>query len=294
MSNQEKVVVTCAITGLLTDPKKFNVPVTPEQMADATKQAFDAGATIVHAHFRSQEEGAGAFPTWDTAPVGDILTAMKEKVPEIIINMSTGVMGSDISGPIACLESFKPHMAACNAGSLNYLKIRKDGAWAWPPILFDNPVEKIKRFLDVMTENNIIPEFECFDIGIVRSIKMFKANKMFKGDPHLSFVMGVDSGMPARADLLPILKDELPENAHWQVIATGAGREKNWELHRKCIELGGNVRTGLEDTFYLPDGKKAVENGQLVEALVKIVQKTGRKIASPSEAREILGITKNI
>ena len=290
MSNKEKVVVTCAITGLLTDPKKFNVPVTPEQMADATKQVFDAGATIVHAHFRSQEKGAGAFPTWDTKPVGDILAAMREKVPEIIINMSTGVMGNDLAGPIACLESFKPHMAACNAGSLNYLKIRSDGAWAWPPILFDNPVEKVKSFLDVMTANNVIPEFECFDTGIVRSVGLFKANGMFKGDPHLSFVMGVDSGMPARPDLLPILKDELPGNAHWQVIATGAGREKNWELHRKCVELGGNVRTGLEDTFYLPDGKKATDNGQLVEALVKIVQETGRQVASPSEAREILGI----
>ncbi len=153
-------------------------------------------------------------------------------------------------------------------------------------------VEKIKGFLDVMTANNIIPEFECFDTGIVRSVGMYHANGMFQGDPHLSFVMGVDSGMPARADLLPILKDELPENAHWQVIATGAGREKNWELHRKCVELGGNVRTGLEDTFYLPNGEKATDNGQLVEALVKIVQETGRELASPSETQKILGIEK--
>ena len=292
MSYNEKVVVTCAITGVLTDPSRFNVPVTPEQMAAATKQAFDAGASIVHAHFRSQEKGAGAFPTWDIKDVGNILTAMKEEVPEIIINMTTGVMGNDISEPLACLKTFKPQMAACNAGSLNYLKVRRDGAWAWPPILFDNPVEKIKSFLDVMTANNIIPEFECFDTGIVRSVGMYHANGMFQGDPHLSFVMGVDSGMPARADLLPILKDELPENAHWQVIATGAGREKIWDLHRKCIELGGNVRTGLEDTFYLPNGEKATDNGQLVEALVKIVQDTGREVATVLEARNILGIEK--
>ena len=292
MSYNEKVVVTCAITGVLTDPNRFNVPVTPKQMAAATKQAFDAGATIVHAHFRSQEAGAGAFPTWDITDVGTILTAMKEEVPEIIINMTTGVMGNDISEPLACLKTFKPQMAACNAGSLNYLKVRRDGTWAWPPILFDNPVEKVKGFLDVMTANNIIPEFECFDTGIVRSVGMYHANGMFQGDPHLSFVMGVDSGMPARADLLLILKDELPKNAHWQVIATGAGREKNWELHRKCVELGGNVRTGLEDTFYLPNGEKATDNGQLVEALVKIVQETGREVASPFEARNILGIEK--
>ncbi len=290
MSFQDKVVVTCAVTGVLTDPNRFNVPVTPDQMAAATRQAFDAGAAIVHAHFRSQQEGAGSWPTWDLKEVGDIISAIKERVPEIIINMSTGFVGPDISGPVACLEAFKPDMAACNAGSLNYLKIRKDGVWAWPPILFDNPVEKIKGFLDVMMANNVIPEFECFDTGIVRSVGMYKANGMFEGDPHLSFVMGVDSGMPARADLIPILKDELPENAHWQVIATGPGREKIWELHRKCIELGGNVRTGLEDTFYLPSGEKATDNGQLVEALVKIVRDVGKEIASPAEAREILGM----
>ena len=290
MSLRNKVIVTCAVTGVLTDPNRFNVPVTPEEMAASTRQAFDAGATIVHAHFRSQQEGAGAWPTWDLKEVGDILSAIKARVPEIIINMSTGVMGTDISGPLACLDAFKPDMAACNAGSLNYLKIRKDGVWAWPPILFDNPVEKVKSFLDVMMANNIIPEFECFDTGIVRSVGMYKANGMFEGDPHLSFVMGVDSGMPARPDLLPILKDELPENAHWQVIATGPGREKIWDLHKKCIELGGNVRTGLEDTFYLPSGDKATDNGQLVEALVKIVRDVGKEVASPTEAREILGI----
>ncbi len=286
----DKVVVTCAVTGVLTDPTRFNVPVTPEEMAEATRQAYDAGATVVHAHFRHQGEGLGAWPTWDLEPVGDILSAIKARVPEMIINCSTGMPGMDISGPVACLEAFEPEMAACNAGSLNYLKIGREGKWAWSPVMFDNPVDKIKGFLDVMTARKIIPEFECFDIGIVRSVGMYKAVGMFAGDPHISFVMGVDSGMPARADLLPILVDELPEDAQWQVIATGPGREKNWALHRRCIEMGGNVRTGLEDTFYLPDGSKATDNGQLVEALVGLVRESGREPASPSEAREMLGI----
>jgi len=290
MRLENKTVVTCALTGVLTDPTKFNVPVTPEQMAGAARQALDAGASIVHVHFRSQKPGHGAWPTWDLGEVGAILSAIREHVPEIIINMSTGVPGNDISGPLACLEEYKPEMAACNAGSLNYLKIRKDGGWAWPPLLFDNPVEKVKAFLDVMTAHHIVPEFECFDTGIVRSVGLYKANGMFQGDPHLSFVMGVESGMPARGDLLPILKSELPENAHWQVIATGAGREKLWELHRRCLELGGNVRTGLEDTFYLPGGEKATDNGQLVEALVKIVREVGREAATPGEARDLLGL----
>jgi len=287
---QKKVVVTCALTGVLTDPAKFHVPVTPEEMAESTARAHNAGASIVHCHFRDQREGMGALPTWDLKTVGDILSAIRDRVPEIIICMSTGVIGDDLSGPLSCLEVFKPEMAACNAGTLNYLKIRKDGAWAWPPILFDNPVEKIQRFLDVMTANQIIPEFECFDTGIVRSVDLYRKNGMFSGDAHLSFVMGVDSGMPARPELLAILKDELPPDAHWQVIATGPGREKIWDLHRRCIELGGDVRTGLEDTLYLPDGQRAVSNEQLVEALVGMVREAGKAVASPHEARKILGI----
>jgi uncharacterized protein (DUF849 family) len=290
MSPQDKVVVTCALTGMLTDPAKFNVPVTPREMADATAQAYDAGASAVHCHFRDQGEGMGAWPTWDLDTVGAILSAIKQRVPDIIICMSTGVMGNDLSGPLDCLQAFKPELAACNAGSLNYLKIRKDGSWAWPPILFDNPVEKIKQFLEVMTANKIVPEFECFDTGIVRSVSMYQANGMFRGDPHLSFVMGVDSGMPANPDLLSILKTELPKKAHWQVIATGPGREKIWNLHRRCLELGGDVRTGLEDTLYLPTGDRAQNNGQLVEALVKIVHETGKEVATTAEARQILGV----
>jgi 3-keto-5-aminohexanoate cleavage enzyme len=292
VENTGKVVVTAAITGVLTDPVQFHVPVTPNEMADAVLQSYNAGATVAHCHFRDQREGMGALPTWDLKMVGDILSAIRAKVPNIIICMSTGVMGDDISGPVGCLEAFSPEMAACNAGSLNYLKIRKDGKWAWPPQLFNNPVEKVNSFLKVMIANNIIPEFECFDTGIVRSVSMYKANGMFEGDAHLSFVMGVDSGMPANPDLVPILIAELPDEAQWQVIATGPGREKIWMLHRRCIELGGNVRTGLEDTFYLPNGEQATNNGALVEAMVTIIRDVGREVASSSEAREILGIQK--
>jgi len=283
-----KTVITCALTGVLTDPGVHHVPVTPEEMADHAEQAYNAGASIVHTHFRNQEKGLGHLPTWDLEVVGAILAAIKARVPEIIICMSTGVVGPDISGPVACLEKFKPEMAACNAGSLNYLKLRSDGSWAWPPTLFDNPVGKIEQFLNAMTANQVVPEFECFDTGIVRSVGLFKRNGMFEGDPHISCVMGVASGMPAKPEWLPLLLNEMVEGTHYQVIAVG--REEIWGLHRKCVELGGNVRTGLEDTFYLPNGAKAGNNGVLVEALAGIVREVGRDIASPSEAREILGL----
>jgi len=288
----DKVVVTVAVTGVLTDPARFNVPVTPEEMADATEQAYNQGASVVHCHFRDQRKGMGVFPTWDLETVGAVIDSIKKRLPDIAICMSTGVVGTDISGPVSCLEAFKPDIAACNAGSLNYLKIRKDGEWAWPPMLFDNPAEKVKQFLDVMVTNNVTPEFECFDTGIVRSVGMYKANHMFPGDAHVSFVMGVDSGMPAHPDLIPILVEQLPEGSQWQTIVTGPDSEKIWNLQRRSLELGGNVRTGLEDTFYLPNGERAGGNGQLVEALVDIVKEVGREVASPEEAREILGLNK--
>ena len=170
MASNDKVVVTCALTGVLTNPDKFPVPVTPEQMADAAEQAFNAGATIAHCHFRSQEPGMGFMPSWDPEVGGAIIDAIRDRVPKMIINMSTGVFGPDLSGPVSCMERIKPEMAALNAGSLNYLKLRRDGEWAWPPMLFDNAVEKIESFLDAMNTHNVVPECECFDTGILRSV----------------------------------------------------------------------------------------------------------------------------
>ncbi|MBW1680745.1 MAG: 3-keto-5-aminohexanoate cleavage protein [Deltaproteobacteria bacterium] len=284
----DKVVLTCALTGVLTDPSMANLPVTPEQMAEAAQQAWDQGATIVHCHFRDQHPGMGYLPTWDVDVVKSIIDAIRDRVPGIIINQSTGLVGPDISGPVACLEATKPEMAACNAGSLNYLKLKSDGTWAWPPTLFDNPVEKVQAFLDAMKANDVVPEFECFDSGIVRSVALYKKAGMFEGDPHISLVMGVASGQPAKPEWIPLLKNEMLPGTHWQVICVG--RKEVWDLQRKALEEGGNVRTGLEDTFYLPSGEKARNNGELVEALAGIVREVGREIATAEEARAILGL----
>ncbi len=288
MAAKDKAIITCSLNGVLTDPKQHQVPVTPEEMAKAAREAYDAGAAIVHCHFRMQEDGMGRYPTWDPDVVEKICQAIKAEVPDIIINMSTGVIGSDISGPVACLERVKPEMAAMNAGSLNYLKLRSNGQWAWPPMLFDNPVEKIQQFLDVMTKNQITPECECFDTGILRSVAMFRDNGMLKGKVHVSLVMGVASGMPAKSSWLPLLLEEMPDDFEWQSIVIG--REEVWDVHRKTAELGGHLRTGVEDTFYLPNGDKTTSNGKLIEALAKVARDAGREPATPAEAREIGGI----
>jgi len=281
-----KAVVTCALTGVLTDPKVHHVPVTPEEMAEEARRAYDAGASIVHCHFRRQEPGMGRMPSWEPDVAGAICDAIRDRCPDILINMSTGVMGDDLSGPVGCLERVKPEMAALNAGSLNYLKARSNGKWAWPPLLFDNPVSKVERFVKAMDAHDVIPECECFDTGILRSVSLFRQVGLLKDPIHISLVMGVASGMPAKASWLPLLVEEMPEGAHWQSVVIG--RQEIWPVHRRTAELGGDLRTGLEDTFYLPNGDKATSNGQLIDALVSTAREVGREIATPAETRAML------
>ena len=284
----EKAIVTCALTGVLTNPDQHPVPVTAEQMAQAAKDAFNAGASVMHVHFRNQEPGKGFLPTWDPNVAFEISEAIRDACPGVLLNFSTGVIGQDISGPVSCLERCKPEVAALNAGSLNYLKVRSNGQWAWPPMLFDNPVDKVSAFLKKMYDLGISPECECFDTGILRSIGMFQRAGLLKDPIHVSLVMGVASGMPAKASWLPLLIEELPPGAHWQSICIG--RQEVWEVHQRTAELGGHLRTGVEDTFYLPNGEKTNGNGPLIEALVSVAREAGREIATPGEAREAFGL----
>lgn len=279
----DKAIVTCALTGVLTNPKQHPVPVTPEELARAARQARDAGASVVHVHFRRQEPGMGFLPSWEPEVAIAVREAIRAECPELIFNMTTGVVGDDISGPVACMRAIRPEIAACNAGSLNYLKAKSDGTWAWPPMVFDNPVDKVKAFLDVMAECGTAPEFECFDLGIVRSVGLFVDVGLAR-HPHYNFVTGVASGMPTDPDLLPFLLKYIKPGSRWEV--TAIGREEIWAIHRRTAELGGDLRTGLEDTFYLPDGSRADSNGRLIEALVASAREVGREIASPAEARQ--------
>ena len=133
-------------------------------MAHKARRAFDEGASVVHVHFRRLEPGKGHLPSWEpeVAAAGRV-TAIRDACPEIIVNQTTGVVGPDIAGPLGCLRAVRPEIAALKAGSLNYLKTRADGTWAWPPMLFDNPVEKVAAFLAVMRE--------CSDRARVRVLR---------------------------------------------------------------------------------------------------------------------------
>ena len=286
-----KAILTCALTGVLTDPAVYPVPVTPSQMAEQALQAYRAGASIMHVHLRRQEPGQGHLPSWDPDVAQAVVEAIRAACPDVIVNLTTGVVGPDIAGPLACIRRVRPEIAACNAGSLNYLKIKDNGSWAWPPMVFDNPVAKVQQFLATMAECGTHPEFECFDVGIVRCVGMYLQAGLLDpalGRPEYNLVMGVASGMPCDADLLALLPRWMAPGAVWQ--STLIGRQEIWPVHQKTAELGGMLRTGLEDTFYLPDGSRARGNGPLIEALAGCARRAGREVASPAEARQMLGL----
>jgi len=287
----DKAILTCALTGVLTNPEQHPVPVSPTQMAAEARDAFNAGASVMHVHVRQQEPGKGHLPSWDPDVMESVVTAIRDACPGVIINLTTGVVGKDISGPLDCIRRIKPEIAACNAGSLNYLKIKEDGQWAWPPMVFDNPVAKVQQFLDVMAACGTHPEFECFDVGIVRSVTMYIKAGMLKpsmGKAEYNLVMGVASGMPCDAELLALLPRYMAPNSMWQ--STLIGRAEIWPVHQKTADMGGMLRTGLEDTFYLPDGKRASGNGALIAELARCAERAGRAIASPSEARALMNL----
>jgi uncharacterized protein (DUF849 family) len=285
----DKAILTCALTGVLTDPAQHPVPVTPAQMAAEARDAFNAGASVMHVHVRQQGAGMGHLPSWDPDVMEEVVGAIRAACPGVIINLTTGVVGKDISGPLDCIRRIKPEIAACNAGSLNYLKIKDNGQWAWPPMVFDNPVAKVQQFLDVMAECGTHPEFECFDVGIVRSVTMYLKAGMLKpgmGRAEYNLVMGVASGMPCDADLLALLPRYMAPESIWQ--STLIGRAEIWPVHQRTADMGGMLRTGLEDTFYLPSGARASGNGALIAELALCAQRAGRTIATPQEARMLL------
>lgn len=253
-TNNNRAIVTASLNGVLTDPQKFNVPVTAAQMATAAKEVYDEGASVVHIHFRNQETGKGHLPTWDPKVAKEIAEAIRAAAPSLLINFTTGTFGYNLTknddpfsggalgptkGPIACLEAGRPEMAALNSGSLNYLRATEKNEWAWKPQLFDNPVEKVKEMVDAMNRLGVVPECECFDLGIVRSVAMFERLGFYKKTTkvNVSFVMGVASGLPTDPDLLPFLIKQLNprERFQWQVIAIG--REEVWPLLRRACEV---------------------------------------------------------
>jgi 3-keto-5-aminohexanoate cleavage enzyme len=276
----EKVIISCALTGAVTTKRHCPaIPYSPEEIAEEAKRAWDAGATIVHVHARTDD----GLPTWEVETFRRIKEEIEKRCP-VLINWSTGGMGP-MESRVQHVLKLRPHIAALNMGSMNYAKWRKDRKEFAFSFVFANPFADIIAFARAIAEAGAKPELECFDTGHVASAEVLVDLGLLEPPHHYSFIMGVLGGIPATARHLGFQAQNVPAGSRWKVI--GISRDQ-WPLAMAALSLGGDVRVGLEDNFYLPDGQMARSNGELVEAAAKMVALAGRGVASRDETRALL------
>jgi uncharacterized protein (DUF849 family) len=281
-NDPERVVISAALTGALTTRDQCeHIPYTPEEIAEDAAAVREAGAAVAHIHART-DDGA---PTFDTGTYREIHEAVRERT-DIVVNFSTGAVGEPVESRLEYLRAVEPEVAALNMGSMNYAKYSESRDEFVFDMVFENPFSEIRQFLGTMNEHGIKPELECFDTGHVGNIRPFLESGELSHPVHFSLIMGVLGGIPASVENLAHQVRGLPADATWQVI--GISRDQ-WRLVAAALAMGGNVRVGLEDNFYLPDGEMAT-NAELVTKAAELARDVGREPAAPDEAREILGI----
>ena len=290
MSVADPAVITCSISGAIANREQCPaIPYTPEEYAAEARRIVDEGGVHIHIHARTPD----GQPSYEIEDFAAIKAAIVSEIGEAaIINFSTGTVGVPVAKRVAYLEACRPEVAALNMGSLNYAKYsrsRKDFVFKF---VFTNPFDEIIELLQEMRRLGIKPEHECFDVGHVASLDPLVDMGLLDAPLHADFVMGVVGGVPATARNLAAMADNMPGAVngighHWGVI--GIGREQ-WTMVAAALTLGGSIRVGLEDNFYLPNGDMAHSNGELIAKARQLTEDCGRRPATAEEARILLGI----
>jgi uncharacterized protein (DUF849 family) len=271
----QPVIITVAITGAV--PKKSDnpaVPVTPAEQIESTHEAFEAGASLVHIHVRNPDQSSGSSPEL----FAKVQEGVRKHCPGMIVQFSTGGRGRDQSQRGAMLY-LKPDMASLATGSVNF-----------PVQVYENPPDFVEGLAKTMLEYGIKPEVEVFDLAMLYNAANLVKKGLLQDPPHVQFVMGVPNAMPARRSVFDFLRKEIAEvlpRATW--VAAGVGRAQ-WEVNQWCLETGGHCRTGLEDNLKIAPDRLAASNAELVRKITSVCEKYGRKVATPAEARKILGL----
>ena len=282
-NDPDTVVISAALTGALTTRDQCEaIPYTPTEIAEEAAAAREAGAAVAHIHART----ADGAPTFSTETYQEIYDEVRDRT-DIIINFSTGAIGTPVEDRLEYVRSVQPDVAALNMGSMNYAKYSESREDFVFDMVFENPFAEITTLLSGMNESGVVPELECFDTGHIGNTRPLLQDGVLERPFNVSLVMGVLGGIPATVENLAHQIRQLPEDARWQVI--GIGRDQ-WPLTTAALAMGGNVRVGLEDNFYLPNGEMADGNAALVAEAVQMARQVGREPASPDEAREILGV----
>jgi len=278
MIQMEKLIITAAISGAeVTKNQNPNVPYTVEEIAREAESAYKAGASIIHLHVR-EDDGT---PTQSKERFAECIEAIKKRCPDVIIQPSTGgAVGMSNEERLQPIE-LNPEMATLDCGTCNF----------GGDEVFVNTENTIIEFAQKMKKRGIKPECEVFDKGMIdTAIRQNKKGNILS-PMHFNIVMGVNGGISARPRDLTFMVDSLPQGSTFTV--SGMGRHQ-MNMAAISIVMGGHVRVGFEDNLYLEKGVLAKSNGELVQKAVRIANELGRQIATPNEARNILGLKKRI
>lgn len=270
----KKIIITAALNGALssqaTNP---NVPITPREIADDAIACYNAGAAIVHLHMRD-EQGYGSLSKERFAETVKLIEA---KCPEVVINLTTsGDLKASEETRMAHLIELRPEIASFNAGTFNWL----------PAAVFLNRPQFMEKLGRLMTELKIKPELECFDLGQIGVMQHYIKQGILPARPQYQLVMGVLGAAAATVENLVYLKSQLPADCTWTAFGIGIA---HLPIMYATLALGGNVRVGLEDNLYYAKGQ-LTSNPQLVERAVRIIREYQKDVATPTEARGILGL----
>lgn len=269
----EKVIITAALTGAVT-PKDINpnIPMTPQEIANDAYECWKAGAAVVHLHMRD-EKGLG---TMSTKLFRETVALVKEKC-DVVINLTTsGDNRASDEERMAHIEAIKPEMASFDAGSFNWM----------PAGVFMNTPQFLAKLGQVMIENEVKPELEIFDSGMIHTTEYYLKKGVLQAPPHYQFVLGVLGAAMATVENLVYLKNLLPKNATWSAFGVG---KAHLPILYAAIALGGNVRVGLEDNVYYSKDLLAT-NVDLVARAGRLVKEAGKEVSTSAEARLILGL----
>ena len=282
------MIVSCSISGAIANRDQCPaIPYTPDEYAAEARRAVDEGAAQIHIHARTPD---GA-PSYEVEDFRAITEAIRAEVDDVIVNFSTGAIGVPLEKRIAYLRELRPDVAALNMSSMNYAKYsrrRKDFVFK---AVFENSFDTIIELLGAMREHGIKPEHECFDAGHVANLDPLLDMELLAEPLQISLVIGVNGGIRPNARNVALMSEQVPGGAEgpnqWQVI--GISRDQ-WRLIGAALALGGNVRAGLEDNLYLPNGEMARSNGELIAKARQMAEDVGRRAATVAEARELLGV----
>jgi uncharacterized protein (DUF849 family) len=287
---EDPVVISCSISGVIANRDQCPaIPYTPEEYAAEARRAVDEGASQIHIHARTPD----GTPSYEIEDFAAITEAIRSEVGDVIVNYSTGAIGIPIEKRLEYLRALKPDVAALNMSSMNYAQYsrrRKDFVFK---AVFENSFDTIVEFLTEMRELGIKPEHECFDSGHVANLDPLLDMGLLQEPLQISLVMGVTGGIRPTPRNVTLMSDQIPGGPEgrnqWQVI--GISRDQ-WKLLAASLVLGGNVRAGVEDNLYLPNGEMTKSNGELIAKARQMAEDIGRRPASVAEARELLGVPK--